>query len=214
MKTNNACSQPGCYFEAVSESKQCWQHVNDKAGYIDDIVKKVKAGFDFRNGYFARVRFGEADLSGGNFHTCNFKSAFLKGANLENADFSDADLTRVNLETASCENTDFSNATIDMCWSWIINPVGAKDFLKKYLVTAPTNKILTFGADYIPVEPVLGHAVIARQGIALALSELVEEGWMSLHNALELVNPIMHGNARRIFRLEEKERILKNVKWG
>ena len=108
----------------------------------------------------------------------------------------------------------YTNAHVDMCWAWIIDPVAAKDFLKKYLVTAPANKILTFGADYIPVEPVLGHAVIARQGIALALSELVEEEWMSLDNALELVDPIMHGNARLIFNLPEKEKILKNVTWG
>ncbi|MHC4739190.1 MAG: amidohydrolase family protein [Planctomycetota bacterium] len=108
----------------------------------------------------------------------------------------------------------YTNANVDMCWAWIINPVAAKDFLKKYLVTAPANKILTFGGDYIPVEPVLGHAVIARNGIALALSELVEEGWLNLKNALELIDPVMHGNARRIFNLAEKEKVLKNVKWG
>jgi predicted TIM-barrel fold metal-dependent hydrolase len=108
----------------------------------------------------------------------------------------------------------WSNAYIDMCWSWIINPVGAKDFLKKYLVTAPANKILTFGGDYIPVEPVLGHAMVARRGIALALSELVEEGWLSLDDALETVGPIMHGNAREIFNLGEKTRILDKVGRG
>ncbi len=108
----------------------------------------------------------------------------------------------------------YTNAHIDMCWAWIINPVAAKDFLKKYLVTAPANKILTFGGDYIPVEPVLGHAVIARRGIALALSELVEEGWLSLENALEMIDPIMHGNARRIFNLAGKAKTLGRVKWG
>jgi len=107
----------------------------------------------------------------------------------------------------------YSNAYVDMCWSWIINPVAAKDFLKKCLVTIPANKILTFGGDYIPVEPVLGHATIARKGIALALSELVEEGWLSLADALELVDPIMHNNARTIFNLAEKSRVLENVKW-
>jgi len=107
----------------------------------------------------------------------------------------------------------WSNAYIDMCWSWIINPVAAKDFLKKYLVTAPSNKILTFGGDYIPVEPVLGHATIARRGIALALSELIEEGWMTLEDALETADPIMHVNARRIFDLDKKTKILKAVKW-
>jgi hypothetical protein len=100
-----------------------------------------------------------------------------------------------------------------MCWSWIINPVAAKDFLKKYLVTAPANKILTFGGDYLYVEQVLGHAQIARQGIALAMSELVEEGWLSLGDALELVDPIMHGNARQIFRTAEKETALRTAPW-
>ncbi len=107
----------------------------------------------------------------------------------------------------------YTNAHIDMCWSWIINPAAAKDFLKKYLVTAPANKVLTFGGDYIPVEPVLGHAVIARQGIALALSELVEEGWLSVADALELTEPIMHANARRIFHLPEKTKALEHAPW-
>ncbi|MHC4203873.1 MAG: amidohydrolase family protein [Planctomycetota bacterium] len=108
----------------------------------------------------------------------------------------------------------YTNAYIDMCWSWIINPIAAKDFLKKYLVTAPANKILTFGGDYIPVEPVLGHAVVARRGIALALSELVEEGWLSLDRADELADMIMHENARKIFNLSEKTKKLKSVRWS
>ena len=107
----------------------------------------------------------------------------------------------------------FTNAYIDMCWSWIINPVAAKDFLKKFLVTAPANKILTFGGDYVPVEPVLGHAVIARRGIAMALSELVDEGWIDIDEALRLTDTIMHENARKIFDLENKTRLLKEVKW-
>ena len=105
----------------------------------------------------------------------------------------------------------YPNAYMDMCWAWLMNPVAAKDFLKKYLVTAPANKILTFGGDYSQVEPVLGHAVMARRGIGLALSELVEEGWLSLDDALELTDPIMHGNARKIFNLNEKAKVLKNA---
>jgi hypothetical protein len=86
--------------------------------------------------------------------------------------------------------------------------------LKKFLVTAPANKILTFGGDYIPVEPVLGHAVIARRGIALALSESVDEGWLTLSDAMDLIDPIMHNNARQIFHLAEKTQVLQNVPWA
>jgi len=108
----------------------------------------------------------------------------------------------------------YTNAYVDMCWSWIINPLAAKDFLKKYLVTAPANKIFTFGGDYFPVEPVLGHALIARQGIALSLCELVEEGWLSLDDALGLVDWIMHENARRVFRIEQKKQVLRSAPWA
>jgi predicted TIM-barrel fold metal-dependent hydrolase len=108
----------------------------------------------------------------------------------------------------------WGNAHVDMCWSWTINPAAAKDYLKKHIVTAPANKLLPFGGDYIPVEPVLGHAIIARRGIAQALAELVEEDWLTLNDALELVDPILHGNARRIFRLDNKTEVLKNIAWG
>ncbi len=106
----------------------------------------------------------------------------------------------------------YTNATVDMCWSWIINPVAAKDYLKQHLVTAPANKVLPFGGDYVPVEPVLGHAILARRGIAQALCELVEEGRLSLNDALELVEPILRGNTRRLFRLDEKTAALKRAR--
>ncbi len=102
----------------------------------------------------------------------------------------------------------WSNAYVDLCWSWIINPVAAKDYLKKHLLTAPVQKVLPFGGDYIPVEPVLGHAVIARRGITLALAELVEEGWLMLDEALDLVDPILRGNAHRLFELARKTEAL------
>jgi hypothetical protein len=107
----------------------------------------------------------------------------------------------------------YQNAYMDMCWAWIINPVAAKDFLKKFIVTVPLNKIVTFGGDYMPVELVYGHSEIARRGIVLALSELVEEGWISPDAALEIADHIMHGNARKLFRLEEKYEQFKGLNW-
>jgi len=51
---------------------------------------------------------------------------------------------------------------------------------------------------------VVGHAAIARKGIAQALSDLVEKGWMSSAEALRLGPEIMHRNAERNFLLNEK----------
>ena len=107
----------------------------------------------------------------------------------------------------------WTNAHVDMCWAWIVNPLAAKDYLKKHIVTAPINKLFPFGGDYIPVEPVVGHAAIARRGIAQALAELVEEGWLSRTDAIDLIDPILHENARRLFRLDKKRAALEQADW-
>jgi predicted TIM-barrel fold metal-dependent hydrolase len=106
------------------------------------------------------------------------------------------------------------NAVIDMCWAWIIDPESAVRFLRSMLVTAPCSKVLTFGGDFIPVEPVVGHAMVARRGIALALTGLYRDGWISKSQALDLVEPIMRGNAHRIFRLTEKAKKLAEAPWA
>ena len=107
----------------------------------------------------------------------------------------------------------YPNAIMDMCWAWIVNPLAAKDFLKKFILTVPVNKITCFGGDYIPVELVPGHARIARQGIALALAELVDENWISLDEALWMTDPLMHDNARDLYFLGERKKELEKINW-
>ncbi|OHV75740.1 hypothetical protein LCM4579_27990 [Ensifer sp. LCM 4579] len=93
----------------------------------------------------------------------------------------------------------YPNAAIDMCWAWIINPVACVRFLKEFLMAVPSNKIFTFGGDYVTVEPIYGHAVIARRGIAQAISQLVAEGWISLEDTRYLIDRIMRGNAHSYY---------------
>ena len=107
----------------------------------------------------------------------------------------------------------FSGAYLQTCWAWIIDPIGTKDFLKRYIVTAPSNKIHTFGGDYNVLENVVGHARLARNGIYAALAELVEEGYLPREDALELVEPLLRGNGRNIFDLEKKYEAARNVPW-
>ena len=93
----------------------------------------------------------------------------------------------------------YRNVTIDMCWAWIVNPAASVRFVKEFLMAAPANKLLTFGGDYIPVEPVCGHSRVARLGLTQALTELVEEGWLALEEAPALIDRLMNGNARELF---------------
>jgi len=108
----------------------------------------------------------------------------------------------------------YANAHIDMCWAWIVDPAASKEFLKSYLGAAPSNKVLVFGGDYIPVECVAGHARIARAGIARALAELVDEGLLGRRDALDLVEPLLRGNARRIFAVDAKRAVLEKAPWA
>jgi predicted TIM-barrel fold metal-dependent hydrolase len=93
----------------------------------------------------------------------------------------------------------YPNVAIDMCWAWIINPVASVRFLKGFLAAVPANKIFTFGGDYLAVEPIYGHACMARRGIAQALTELVAEGWIAREETPELIERIMRGNALGFF---------------
>lgn len=93
------------------------------------------------------------------------------------------------------------------------SPAAALDYFKKPVVTAPANKLLLFGGDCLPVEPVLGHAILVRRGIAHGLTELVDEGGLALSDALGLVDPVLHGHARRIFRLTQKREKLRTAPW-
>jgi hypothetical protein len=93
----------------------------------------------------------------------------------------------------------YKNAFIDMCWSWSINPVASIDFLKKYVVSAPVNKLLVFGGDDLYIENLIGHSIVARKGIAHSLSDLIKDNWISEGDSFEIAERIMFKNAEEIY---------------
>lgn len=98
----------------------------------------------------------------------------------------------------------YRNVYVDLCWAWIVNPLATKNFVKEFLMAVPSNKLFTFGGDYTAVENVVGHAAIARHGLTQALVELNAEGWLSESEVLDLINPLMRGNALDVFRVAAK----------
>jgi endoglucanase len=96
----------------------------------------------------------------------------------------------------------YPNAYIDMSWAWILNPAAARRFVGDFLGAAPHTKLLGFGGDHTIPEPVVGHAAMAREGLAQALTDLVVAGRMTLTEAGAAAGDILHDNARRLFDLE------------
>ncbi len=97
----------------------------------------------------------------------------------------------------------YENAFIDMCGSWSINPIASIDFLKKYIVTAPVNKLLVFGGDDLYMENLMGHSILARKGIAYSLSDLIKNNWISEADSFEIAERIMFKNAEEIYGIGE-----------
>jgi predicted TIM-barrel fold metal-dependent hydrolase len=95
----------------------------------------------------------------------------------------------------------YTNVHLDMCWTWIIDPVSSVRFLQAFVTTAPWTKLTAFGGDFIPVELVVGHADIARHGVTRAFEQLVAAGWLHNEDAAEVIDGVLWRNAERIYRL-------------
>lgn len=93
----------------------------------------------------------------------------------------------------------FRNVFIDFCWAHIISPAAAVEALVEYLDAVPANKISGFGGDYIFIDGVYGHQVLARQNIARALAIKVDQGDFDMDRARQLARMILHDNPAALF---------------
>jgi predicted TIM-barrel fold metal-dependent hydrolase len=105
----------------------------------------------------------------------------------------------------------FPNVFIDMCWGHIISPELSRRALVEWLDAVPANKISAFGGDYCFVDGVYGHQLLARQNVAAALAQKVEDGSFDLARAQEIATWLFVDNPRRLFALD---RFLKPGKKG
>jgi hypothetical protein len=96
----------------------------------------------------------------------------------------------------------YSNVALDCCWLHIIDPGYAVELLERSVPTLPHSKVHGFGGDYGDVpEFVAGHLQIARENIAIALTRLVERGWLDEQEAITLAKDWLFNNPNRFFKL-------------
>jgi uncharacterized protein len=85
-----------------------------------------------------------------------------------------------------------ANVFLNMSWIHIYSPEGCRAALREWLRMVPWNKILGFGDDLYWVDTIYGHLIVARQNVASALAELVQEG--------VLTETVAHDVGRGLFR--------------
>ena len=93
----------------------------------------------------------------------------------------------------------FPNVYIDMAWLHVCSPSASRRALSEWLDTVPGNKIIGFGGDYRVVEGVYGHMVMARENIASALADKVENDGYTMDEALFLAKRLLRDNALELF---------------
>ncbi|MBN1922461.1 MAG: amidohydrolase family protein [Anaerolineae bacterium] len=97
----------------------------------------------------------------------------------------------------------YPNVTLDFCWANIIDPIYCQNLFKQALSSVPHGKIHGYGSDVggSSVDMAWAHAQIARDNIAIALSDLVEIDYLSMDEAREVAYAWLFGNANNFFRL-------------
>jgi predicted TIM-barrel fold metal-dependent hydrolase len=96
----------------------------------------------------------------------------------------------------------FPNVAFDFCWANIIDPVYCQNMFKQALSAVPHAKIHGYGSDFLGLpECAWAHARIARDNIAIALSEMVDMEYLDLDDAKEVARAWQFDNANAFFRL-------------
>lgn len=98
----------------------------------------------------------------------------------------------------------FSNVFIDLCWLYIISPSFSERYLHEWLETVPAGKIMAFGGDFLYVENVYSHLLMAREVLTRVLTDKVASGYFSEEEAKKIADMLLHDNAVRIFKLKPK----------
>jgi predicted TIM-barrel fold metal-dependent hydrolase len=103
----------------------------------------------------------------------------------------------------------YPNVTVDLCWAWAFSPYETAQALHALLDLVPTGKVFGFGGDYYHLEGVVGHALLAREGIARVLAERVRHRRHSQEDAMEIARIILHDGPAQHFGVERKRAAIR-----
>ena len=95
----------------------------------------------------------------------------------------------------------YPNVCLNLCWAQSIDPLYCVEFMKRAVVTMPHSKVFAFGGDTGMIEWVAGYLTLARDNVAIALSELVDSGWLTLREAKQIASDWFFNNPNEFFKL-------------
>lgn len=105
------------------------------------------------------------------------------------------------LESATLGNR-FPNVYLNLAWFTMMAPTEARRALASWIEMVPMHKF-SWGGDCVYVEETYGAFLLARQTVADALYDRMEDSWLDENTALEFVRGIFHDNSYCLFSLRD-----------
>ncbi len=93
----------------------------------------------------------------------------------------------------------YPNVYVDMCWAWSINPLVARDFVRRMIHAVPANKLFAFGGDTFWPNAAVAYATQARQWLTRALQAEVDDQLLLAPAAIALATRLMRTNQEECF---------------
>lgn len=98
----------------------------------------------------------------------------------------------------------YHNVYADLCWAWSIDPYSSSDFLRRFIHTAPANKLFAFGGDTRWPTSATAYSIQTRRWLQYSLESEVTDGLLSEPEAIEVAGRLMRGNQYACFNVESK----------
>ena len=94
----------------------------------------------------------------------------------------------------------YANVYVDLCWLPIISPTRARVFIKEMVELGRVDR-MSWGCDTGTSEESYGALLAARDALASAFGDLVDDQWMSLEEAADYIERVLSRNAKSLYGL-------------
>ncbi|MGI8688317.1 MAG: amidohydrolase family protein [Thermomicrobiales bacterium] len=105
----------------------------------------------------------------------------------------------------------FPNAYVDLCWAWSIDPMMSMDFVRRFLHTAPINKLFGFGDDTRTPTMAYGYATQMRRWLTRALEAEIADGFLTATEAMDIATRLLRSNQQACFNIEGAQRSVREA---
>lgn len=109
------CSHHGCRLPLINNSNSCWEHLDNKEEFRNDLEMSIKDGVEYSDAIFSDADLSGLDLSGIIAPRADFSGADLSGCRMNRANLQFSKLNRCRLESTELNRADLKFAQLNNC---------------------------------------------------------------------------------------------------